>query len=84
MCLHNDSQSLKEIIPSISSLPDHPKKLQRRLQLVKNKSSFQHYLEVCSTDKEKAMLISSSGLNAGSWLEAIPMAGQALQYSIFA
>ena len=70
--LHNDSQSLKEIIPSISSLPDHPKKLQRRLQLVKNKSSFQRYLEVCSTDKEKARLISSSGPNAGSWLEAIP------------
>ena len=52
--LRNDSQSLKEIIPSISSLPDHPKKLQCRLQLVKNKSSFQQYLEVCFTDKEKA------------------------------
>ena len=69
--LHNDGQSLKKIIAPISSLPDHPKKLQRRLQLVKNKSSFQHYLEACSTDKEKARLISSSGPNAGSWLEAI-------------
>ena len=70
--LHIDSQSLKEIIFSISSLPDHPKKLQRRLQLVKNRSSFQHYLDECSPDKEKARLISSSDLNACSWLEAIP------------
>ena len=70
--LHNDSQSLKEIFPSISSLPDHPKKLQRRLQLVKNKSSFQQYLEVCPTDIEEARLIISSGPNASSWLEAIP------------
>ena len=70
--LHTACQSLKDIVPSVSSLPEHPKKLQHRLQSVKKQSSFQQYLEDCSTDEDKARLISSSGPNAGSWLEAIP------------
>ena len=69
--LHTACQSLKDIVPSVSSLPEHPKKLQHRLQSLKKQSSFQQYLEHCSTDEDKARLISSSGANAGSWLEAI-------------
>ena len=51
--LHNDSQSLKEIIPSISSLPDHPKKLQRRLQLVKIRAHFNSILKCVLQIKKK-------------------------------
>ena len=66
---HTDRQSL---ISSLADLPNQPFKLQSRLYSRHLDTQFQTFLKGCSSEYDKARVISCGGPIAGSWLDVIP------------
>ena len=70
--LHCNFSDTTKLIPSVSKLPDNPKKLQARLHKAKKQSLFNNLLERCKDSRYQSRIQGCGGPNSGMWLDAMP------------
>ena len=70
--LHQSFEDTRKVLPSVTKLPDNPKKLQARLHKAKKAVQFNHVFQQCINSRDQARIHGCGGPNSGAWLDAIP------------